>query len=72
VKLPRDVSGSDVIRALEKIGFNVLRQAGSHVRLGRGTVRVTVPLHPALAPGTLKNILRQAKISVDEFADARL
>ena len=70
MKLPRSVSGSDVIRALEQLGFTVLRQAGSHVRLGRGPIRVTVPLHPSVAPGTLKSILRQAQIDIDEFIAA--
>ncbi|MBY0503252.1 MAG: type II toxin-antitoxin system HicA family toxin [Bryobacteraceae bacterium] len=72
MKLPRTVSGADVIRALEMVGFQVLRQAGSHVRLGRGAVRVTVPLHTTVAPGTLRSILRQAQISVDEFTAALL
>jgi predicted RNA binding protein YcfA (HicA-like mRNA interferase family) len=70
VKLPRGVSGADVIRALERADFTVLRQEGSHIRLGRGAVRVTVPLHAALAPGTLKSILRQAGITVDDFIAA--
>jgi predicted RNA binding protein YcfA (HicA-like mRNA interferase family) len=70
MKLPRAVSGADVISALEKCGFKVLRQAGSHVRLGKDTVRLTVPLHPAVAPGTLRSILRQAQISVDDFISA--
>jgi predicted RNA binding protein YcfA (HicA-like mRNA interferase family) len=70
VKLPRDVSGADVIRALERRGFHVLRQSGSHVRLCRDDVRVTVPAHMAVAPGTLKSILRQAQISIDEFVEA--
>ena len=39
MKLPRSVSGADVIRALGRADFAILRQEGSHVRLGRGTVR---------------------------------
>jgi predicted RNA binding protein YcfA (HicA-like mRNA interferase family) len=70
LKLPRSVSGSDVIRVLERADFRVLRQEGSHVRLCRGALRVTVPLHAAVAPGTLKAILRQCGITVDEFIEA--
>lgn len=70
MKLPREVSGADVIRALEHPGFKVLRQSGSHVRLGREAVRVTVPVHAAVAPGTLKSVLRQAGVSVEDFIGA--
>lgn len=70
MKLPRSVSGADVIRALGRADFAILRQEGSHVRLGRGTVRVTVPLHTAVVPGTLKAILRQSGMTVDEFIAA--
>ena len=66
MKLPRGVSGADVIRALERVEFTILRQQGSHVRLGRGAVRVTVPLHASVAPGTLKAIPRQSGITIDE------
>lgn len=67
----RRVSGSEAIHALEKLGFQQVRQRGSHVVLrketaegGRGCV---VPLHRELAIGTLRGILKQAGISVDEF-----
>lgn len=70
MRLPRAVSGADVARALENVGFIALRQVGSHVRLGRNGLRVTVPLHPAVAVGTLKNILRQEQMDVDEFIAA--
>jgi predicted RNA binding protein YcfA (HicA-like mRNA interferase family) len=67
MKLPRDMSGADVIRALERHGFSIFRQTGSHVRLGKGEVRVTVPLHRQVAPGTLKSILRQAGIDGEDL-----
>ena len=70
MKLPRGISGADVIRALERVDFAILRQEGSHVRLGRGAVRVTVPLHVAVAPGTLKAILRQSGMTLAEFIEA--
>jgi predicted RNA binding protein YcfA (HicA-like mRNA interferase family) len=71
VKLPRDLSGADVIRALERAGFVVLRQSGSHVRLGKNEVRVTVPNHKTIAPGTLISILKQAGLSVENLTDTR-
>jgi predicted RNA binding protein YcfA (HicA-like mRNA interferase family) len=69
-KLPR-VSGLETIRALERLGFVRVRQRGSHVIMVKkttdGKIGCPVPLHDELAPGTLRNILRLAKISVDEF-----
>jgi hypothetical protein len=59
-KLPRNLSGSDLIRALEKLGYAATRQSGSHVRL---TCRrpdehhITIPLHDPLRIGTLAAIL---------------
>lgn len=70
MKLPRDLSGEEVVRALRRLGFIVRRQVGSHIRLVRGEARVTVPAHGALVPGTLKSILRQAGVSVEELLAA--
>ena len=67
MKLPRDLSGDEVVRALRRLGFQQVRQAGSHVRMVRGPARVTVPLHGAIVPGTLKSILRQASLTIDEL-----
>jgi predicted RNA binding protein YcfA (HicA-like mRNA interferase family) len=67
----REVSGQEAIRALEQIGFVQVRQRGSHVVLKKntpeGAVGCVVPLHGALAIGTLRGILRQARVSPDEF-----
>ena len=69
-KLPR-VSGEEAIRALERIGFVRRRQTGSHVVLRRfreeGDLGCVVPLHDELAVGTLRGILRQAKVTPEEF-----
>jgi predicted RNA binding protein YcfA (HicA-like mRNA interferase family) len=69
-KLPR-VEGREVIRALERAGFEVKRQKGSHVHLRRASDqrRVTVLVHSGrtLPPGTLRGILRDAGIEVEEF-----
>jgi len=64
------VSGQDLIAALEKLGFERVRQRGSHVvlkRQGHGTV---VPLHREIKTGTLAGILRQAGVSVENLIEA--
>jgi predicted RNA binding protein YcfA (HicA-like mRNA interferase family) len=65
------VSGKNTIRALEKLGFTQVRQRGSHVVLKRetseGTNGCVVPIHRELAIGTLRSILRQAQVTIDEF-----
>jgi predicted RNA binding protein YcfA (HicA-like mRNA interferase family) len=70
LKLPV-VSREETIKALHKAGFRVVRQKGSHVRMekrtDKGVVKVTVPLHPSLKKGTLRVILKQAGLSVEEF-----
>lgn len=70
MKLPRDVSGTHGVKALERLGFSVTRQAGSHVRMTRGDRRITIPMHRNLAIGTLQSILRQAGVSLDDFVEA--
>jgi predicted RNA binding protein YcfA (HicA-like mRNA interferase family) len=61
LKLPRDLSGHELVRLLRRYGYEVTRQVGSHVRLQstlRGyTHQVTVPDHRSLKPGTLSAIL---------------
>lgn len=68
-KLPV-VSGADVIRALERLGFLVTRQRGSHVMVRRGSSGCVVPNHRELKTGTLAGILRQAGVSAEEFIEA--
>jgi predicted RNA binding protein YcfA (HicA-like mRNA interferase family) len=70
VKLPRDVSGAEALKALERLGFTTIRQTGSHVRMAQGNRRVTVPMHRKLVVGTLQSILRQAGVSVEDFVNA--
>ena len=69
----RRVSGRETIRALERLGFEQVRQRGDHVVLRKqtpeGAVGCVVPLHRELAIGTLRGILRQARVTVD--ADVR-
>jgi predicted RNA binding protein YcfA (HicA-like mRNA interferase family) len=67
-KLPV-VSAAQCIRALEKIGFVVYRQRGSHLTLVRTTppAQTTLPNHKELDRGTLRAIIRQAGLTVEEF-----
>ena len=60
-------SGGEVIRALERLGFRVVRQRGSHVMLRKGMDGCVVPLHRELKRGTLSGILRQAGVGAAEF-----
>jgi predicted RNA binding protein YcfA (HicA-like mRNA interferase family) len=69
-ELPR-VSGAEAIRALERLGFQQVRQRGSHVILKRrtaeGEIGCVVPLHREVAVGTLRGLLRQANVTPKEF-----
>ena len=69
----RRVSGLEAVRSLERVGFVRVRQRGSHLILRRktpeGVVGCVVPLHPELAEGTLRGILRQARVSVEDFVE---
>lgn len=68
MKLPI-ISARDCIRALQRGGFYIDRQVGSHIVMYRDDpyAKVIVPEHSTLKPGTLKSILRQAGLTVDEF-----
>ncbi len=70
MKLPRDLSGLVVIRVLKRLGFRVIRQTGSHVRLARDERLVTVLMHTSVAPGTPRSVIRQSGISLDDFLNA--
>jgi predicted RNA binding protein YcfA (HicA-like mRNA interferase family) len=67
-KLPR-ISGSECVKSLEKVGFYFKRQQGSHIILRRDDpfAQVVVPDHKELDRGTLRAIIRQAGLSIDEF-----
>lgn len=67
--LPR-VSGREVVKALRKAGYEKDRQRGSHIVLrqtGTPHRRITVPDHREVAKGTLRAIIRQTGLTVDEF-----
>ena len=62
------VSGRDVVRALESAGFEHTSTRGSHAKLRHTDGRVViVPLHRSLARGTLGSVLRQAGLTAAEF-----
>lgn len=68
MKLPRDVSGDNLAKKLEPLGYQITRQTGSHLRLTRATHEeshhVTIPRHDALRVGTLNGILREVANSL--------
>jgi predicted RNA binding protein YcfA (HicA-like mRNA interferase family) len=69
-KLPV-ISGQEAIRAFQRLGYEVVRQRGSHIRLRHpndpAKQPLTVPDHRTLKPGLLRRLIRDAQIEVDEF-----
>ena len=71
MRIPRDLSGSDLVQALSSLGYSVTRQSGSHLRLTtteHGEHHLTVPKHDALRLGTLAAILADV---ADHFGMSR-
>ncbi|MEK6903712.1 MAG: type II toxin-antitoxin system HicA family toxin [Nanoarchaeota archaeon] len=69
-KLPTNISGLEIIKALKKLGYEVDHQTGSHIILRQNTYpfrRLTVPNHKPVAQGTLRAIIREAGLSRNEF-----
>ncbi len=64
MKLPRDLSGSELAKDLARFGYQVTRQTGSHMRLTCTLLgaahHITIPAHKELAVGTLNQILKDA------------
>ena len=78
MRLPRDVSATDLAQALRSLGYQVTRQTGSHLRLTtmeRGEHHITIPQHSSLRVGTLAailgNVAQHFELSREEIA-ARL
>ena len=71
-KLPI-ISGADCVKALGKIGFEVYRQRGSHITVVRKDppAQTTIPNHKELDRGTLRAIVRQTGLTVEEFVALR-
>lgn len=68
-KLPR-ISGEQIVRALERLGFAIVRRRGSHIVMRRGVNGCVVPNHREVKLGTLIGLLKQAGVSADEFEAA--
>ena len=66
MRLPRNVSGDDLVKKLNQYGYRVTRQTGSHVRLTRSIedkeFHLTIPKHSPLRAGTLNNILKDLSL----------
>lgn len=63
------LSWREVVKALSKAGFRVVRQRGSHIYLARGETVVPVPGHDEIKRGTLMAIITEAGLDKDEFLD---
>jgi predicted RNA binding protein YcfA (HicA-like mRNA interferase family) len=71
-RLPR-IYSKEAIRALKRLGFEQVRQTGSHVVMKKvteeGEIGCVVPIHRELKIGTLSSVLKQAQITVEEFIE---
>ena len=69
-RLPR-VSGRKAVRAFQRAGWEVARQRGSHVVLTKAEsiYTLSVPLHPVLGPGLLRDLIGKAGLTVEEFTE---
>lgn len=75
MRLPRDISGRELVAALRRVGYLVTRQTGSHIRLTRSADvehHVTVPDHSPIKLGTLNGILRDVAEHVGMTRDELL
>ena len=63
------ISGADAVKAFEKAGWVIARQRGSHViMLKTGHIAsLSIPQHKEIAPGTLRAIIRNSGVSVEDF-----
>ena len=73
MKLPSDLSGRELVKVLQRVGFVVNRQRGSHIILRRADpyARVVVPDHKQVRPGTLRQILNEAGLTVEQLLNLR-
>lgn len=77
MKLPSDLNGVELARRLQRLGYEVTRQSGSHMRLTRqgphGQQHITIPAHKPLRVGTLRQILKdvasQCLIELSDLLD---
>ncbi|MER3447205.1 MAG: hypothetical protein C4291_10345 [Candidatus Dadabacteria bacterium] len=66
-----NLSYTEIIKVLQRAGFIVVRQRGSHIRLQKRTqsriIKITVPAHKPVKKGTLARIIKDAGLTVEEF-----
>lgn len=71
-KVP-NLSYIQIVKALQRDGWTIVRQRGSHIRLqkhvGTGLLKITVPAHRPVKSSTLAHILKQARLGVDQFLE---
>ncbi len=69
-KLPR-ISGQEAVRVFQRAGWELARQRGSHAVLvkARSIYTLSIPLHSALGPGLLRDLIRKAGLTVEEFIE---
>ena len=77
MKLPRDLSGKELAKLLSPVGYHIVRQTGSHIRVTRttetGEFHLTIPAHKELKVGTLSEILKEAASQLEiEYKDLLL
>lgn len=70
MKVPRDVTGTEAVRALRRLGFESIRQTCSHHIMRRDDKTVVVPQRKPIKPGTLRGMLDQAGVTLEAFAEA--
>ena len=70
MRIPRDVNGIEAVRALKRLGFSTLRQTGSHLIMRKDNLTMVVPQHKPIKPGTLKGVIEQAGLTLEEFVNA--
>ena len=66
------LSGEEAVRVFESLGWSVARQRGSHIVMTKPGEMATlsVPNHSTVAKGTLRSLIRSARLTVSEFCDA--
>ncbi len=67
-----NLSGKEVVKAFENLGWKFSRQSGSHIVLTKDgeMASLSVPNHKAVAKGTLRSLIRAANLTIDEFVKA--
>ncbi len=64
------LSGSEIVKIFQEMGFSIARQRGSHIVLRRGDQGCVVPMHKEVAIGTLRSAIKQTGITPEEFINA--